>query len=132
MKVLIAEDEPSTRELLALTLRGWGYEVTAAADGAQAWDLLQAPDAPQLCLLDRQMPGLDGVTLCRKLRERDPERRRYVLLVTVRGSKDDIADGFAAGADDYVTKPFDRDELEVRVRLGRRVIDLQSKLSGPA
>jgi DNA-binding response OmpR family regulator len=128
MKVLIADDDLATRELLGLALRGWGYEPVAAADGAEAWSLLQRPGAPQLCLLDRQMPGLDGIALCQRIRERDPERRCYVLLVTVRDGRSDIADGFAAGADDYVTKPFDRDELEVRVRLGRRVVELQQKL----
>ena len=128
MKVLIAEDDTATRQLLELALRGWGYETVAAADGAQAWELLQAADAPRLCLIDRQMPRMDGVALCRRIRERDLERRTYVLLVTVKDSRRDISDGFTAGADDYVTKPFDRDELEVRVRLGRRVVELQQKL----
>jgi DNA-binding response OmpR family regulator len=132
VRVLIADDDATTRQLLELALRSWGYDPVLVPDGARAWDLLQRADAPRLCLVDRQMPGVDGITLCRRIRERDPQRRSYVLLVTVKDARGDIADGFAAGADDYVTKPFDRDELQVRVRLGSRVVELQQKLLGGA
>lgn len=130
MKILIAEDDAIPRRLLEATLARWDYEVVAAHDGDEAWELLQAgEDAPRLAILDWQMPGMDGVEVCRRVRER-PEDAPYVylLLLTGKDSKEDLIAGLEAGADDYLTKPFNRDELQVRLRAGRRILELEGAL----
>ena len=128
MHVLIADDDLTSLNALSTLLRSWDYQVTAVGDGGRAWQALLRPDPPLICLLDRQMP-LDGINLCRRIRTTEATAKTYVLFITVRGSKQDLVDGFAAGADDYVTKPFDRDELRARLSLGKRVVELQSALS---
>jgi two-component system, cell cycle response regulator len=128
VKVLIAEDDATCRQILKSLLMGWGYDVVLTEDGAEAWRVLNEAAPPRLCLLDRMMPGRDGLEVCRKIRKNDPERAVYVIMVTVKGSKKDIADGFEAGADDYVTKPYDADELRVRVALGKRIVQLSQAL----
>jgi sigma-B regulation protein RsbU (phosphoserine phosphatase) len=130
MKILIAEDDAIPRRLLEATLARWDYEVVAAHDGDEAWEILQqAEDAPRLAILDWQMPGMDGVEVCRRVRER-PEDAPYVylLLLTGKDSKEDLIAGLEAGADDYLTKPFNRDELQVRLRAGRRILELEGAL----
>ena len=128
MRILIAEDEPVSRHLLESTLAGWGHEVVVTYDGAQAWAALQGEDAPQLAILDWMMPGMDGLEVCRRVRQRQNAATTYIILLTAKGSKADVVDGLAAGANDYVTKPFDRAELQARVQVGATVVGLQRKL----
>jgi len=128
MKVLIADDSAISRRLLEAALRSWGYEVIIAADGDQAWEQLQRPDAPRLAILDWMMPGMSGPEVCRRVRAQDNEHYTYILLVTSRTHKEDLIEGMEAGADDYITKPFDRNELKVRLGPGRRIVELQDAL----
>jgi diguanylate cyclase (GGDEF)-like protein len=128
MKVLIADDSLISRRLLEAALAQWGYEIVSASDGLQAWEILRRDDAPRLAILDWMMPGLSGPELCRRVRQLDSERYTYILLVTSRAEKQDIIEGMEAGADDYITKPFDQMELKVRLASGRRIIALQDQL----
>ncbi len=129
MKVLIAEDDAVSRRLLQAALSKWGYEVTVSANGREAWAALQQPDAPSLLILDWLMPEMDGVEVCREARQSVAHKSAYIILLTSRGSKEDIIKGLEAGADDYVTKPFDHGELRARVQVGTRVIQLQTALA---
>jgi len=129
MKVLIAEDDPVSRRLLQAALIKWGYNVIVTSNGKEASQALQAPDAPSLLILDWLMPVLDGTEVCREVRQSPLLKSAYIILLTSRGSKDDIVQGLEAGADDYVTKPFDPGELRARVRVGTRVIQLQTTLA---
>ena len=128
MKVLIAEDDSISRRMLEAFLVKWGYEVMVAREGEAAWGVLQGNDAPELAILDWMMPGKDGIDICRSLRQRKGRRYVYILLLTARGQKEDIVEGLEAGADDYVTKPFDPFELRARLRAGRRIVELQTQL----
>jgi DNA-binding response OmpR family regulator len=129
MKVLIAEDDPVSRRLLQAALVKWGYEVTTTNNGKEAWQALQTADAPSLLILDWLMPEVDGVEICREARKMPALKSSYIILLTSRGSKEDIVKGLEAGADDYVTKPFDHGELRARVQVGSRVVELQSALA---
>ena len=126
--VLIAEDDPLFRRILERWFQQWDYRVTAVENGLDAWEVLQRGDAPQLAVLDWMMPGMDGIELCRRIRSRDQSPYRYVLLLTAKDDKQDVIAGLEAGADDYLTKPFDVDELRARVRAGKRILDLQAAL----
>src|ERR1700685_3453778 len=126
--VLIAEDDPLFRRILERWFQQWDYRVTAVENGLDAWEVLQREDAPQLAILDWMMPGMDGIELCRRIRNRDQSPYRYVLLLTAKDEKQDVIAGLEAGADDYLTKPFDVDELRARVRAGKRILDLQAAL----
>lgn len=128
MRILIAEDDPVSRRLLQALLVKWGYEVVVTSDGNEAWAALQSDDAPKLAIVDWMMPGLDGVQVCRKVRERDSSSYVYILLLTAKSQKEDIIRGIGAGADDYITKPFDANELNARLRAGKRILDLQAEL----
>lgn len=128
MKILVAEDDKITLRLLEARLREWGNEVVACSDGLEAWTRLQEPDAPALVVLDWIMPGMPGVNICRKIRELDRRSYVYVILLTAKNRKEDILEGLEAGADDYLTKPFDPHELKVRVRAGARIVKLQEDL----
>jgi two-component system cell cycle response regulator len=128
MLVLIADDETISRRMLAKMLTDCGYQVVTASDGAEAWRMLERPDAPRLAILDWMMPGMTGPALCRELRTLKREPYTYVLLLTARADKQDVVVGIDSGADDYVTKPFDAQELQVRLRAGRRILDLQDEL----
>lgn len=129
MNILIAEDDPTSRAVLTGVLGKLGHEVAEASDGVQAWELARASGAPRLLLLDWMMPGMDGVELCRRLKELEPDAPPYVILVTARSAKADLARGLDAGADDYVVKPFDPEELRARIDVGVRVLALQERLS---
>ncbi len=129
MRILIAEDDITSRALLKHMLAKWGYEVVVTKDGNEAWEALQAKDAPRLAILDWMMPGLDGVEVCRKVRQLDVSNPTYIILLTSRSSKKDIVTGLEAGADDYIGKPYETDELRVRVKVGERVAALQSALA---
>jgi len=128
VKVLIAEDDMVSRRLLEAMLTKWGYEVTVTRDGVEAWEVLQGADAPSVAILDWMMPGLDGVEVCRKVRQRGQEPYIYLLLLTTKGRKENIIEGLDAGADDYLTKPFDPQELQVRLRTGMRIVKLQAEI----
>ncbi len=127
-EVLIAEDDPMFRRILESWLQKWNYRVTALKNGVDAWSILQQKDAPQMVILDWMMPGLDGIELCRRIRAQKSGRYKYVLLLTAKDSKEDVVAGLEAGADDYLTKPFDVNELRARVRAGQRVLRLQDAL----
>ena len=128
MRVLIADDETVSRRMLERALTRWSYEVVAATDGEQAWALLQQPDPPTIMVLDWLMPRLDGIAICRRVRAHPLLRSAYVILLTSRTAKEDIVEGLQAGADDYVTKPFDTSELRARMQVGVRVVKLQNAL----
>src|SRR5512140_1151932 len=121
MRILLAEDEPGTRHLLKSLLHKWRYQVVVARDGSEAWRLLQQNDAPMLAILDWMMPGLDGVQVCREVRKLGRTSYTYILLLTAKNQKQDIVAGMEAGADDYLSKPFDAAELKARLRAGERV-----------
>jgi two-component system, cell cycle response regulator len=128
MKVLIADDNATSRIMLRGALLQWGYEVVVAENGAQAWDVLADADSPPLAILDWVMPHMTGPEVCRRVRETRREPYTYILLLTSKHTKDETVEGLEAGADDYVVKPFDRHELQVRLRAGKRIIDLQMEL----
>lgn len=129
MRILIADDSIVSRHLLEATLRKWGYQVVVASDGEQAWEILQSPDAPQIAIIDWVMPGYTGVEICRRLRfEQGQEPYTYLMLLTSKNQREDLIEGMDAGADDYITKPFDQHELQVRLRAGRRIVELQTQL----
>ena len=128
MKILIAEDNLTTRRILESILVKWNYDVVSACDGNEAWEKLQEKDPPKLIILDWMMPGINGVEICRRLRRADPAEPMYIILLTARDEKNDIVEGLGAGADDYIAKPFDTEELRARIDVGRRVVELQTAL----
>jgi diguanylate cyclase (GGDEF)-like protein len=128
MKVLVAEDNPVFQFMLRTPLTKWGYEVVPARDGLEAWRILESADAPRLAILDWMMPGMDGVELCRRVRAAGREPYIYIVLLTARTESKDLVQGMEAGADDYLTKPFNSEELRVHLRAGRRILDLQEEL----
>ncbi len=129
MKILIAEDDPVSRRVLEATLIKWGYDLMVARDGVEAWEAFQATPVPDLAILDWMMPGMDGVEVCRRVRALDQALPTYVILLTAKGGRENIVEGLQAGADDYITKPFDRDELHARLQVGMRVANLQRNLA---
>lgn len=128
MRILVAEDDAISRTLLERTLQRAGYEVIAVADGAQALAELAKNDAPRLALLDWIMPAKDGVEVCRQVRREKDAAYTYLILLSSRESKQDIVKGLESGADDYLTKPFDIDELKARLRTGERILELEDRL----
>ena len=128
MKVLIADDSATSRAMLRSSLSKWGYEVVVANNGAEAWEILAQPDAPTLAILDWVMPPMSGPEVCRKVRETRREPYTYILLLTSKNTKGETIEGLEAGADDYIVKPFDQQELQVRLRAGKRIIELQMTL----
>jgi len=128
VKILIADDDLVSRTMLAGILTGWGYEMTVARDGKEAWRILQAEEAPTLAILDWVMPGLTGKQLCQMVRSRQTDRYTYVLLVTAKSGHEDIINGLEAGADDYLIKPYNPLELKARLITGRRILDMQEQL----
>jgi len=129
LQVLVADDEPVSRTVVGAMLRKSGYPVLFATDGEEAWEQLSSNDPPPIALLDWEMPGLQGPEVIRRLRERETSTPTYVILLTSRDSSADIVQGLRAGADDYVTKPANEDELIARVNVGTRVVQLQTALA---
>jgi two-component system, cell cycle response regulator len=128
MKILIADDEAISRRLLEKTLKREGYEVIAVDNGRQALQQLSLPDAPRLALLDWMMPEMDGPSVCQAIRQRHDQPYVHIVLLTSRGSKQDVVAGLEAGADDYLTKPWDSAELNARLRVGQRILQLEDRL----
>jgi sigma-B regulation protein RsbU (phosphoserine phosphatase) len=129
MKILIAEDDPTSRHILEIMLGKWGYEVLVACDGNEAWRAFQTDDSPRLAILDWTMPGMDGLEVCRKVRESGASIV-YIILLTAKDRKEDLVAALGGGANDYVVKPFERAELLARIRVGERMVALQSALAG--
>jgi DNA-binding response OmpR family regulator len=128
MRVLVADDSMVSLALIRSLVTAWGYVVVAVTNGDDAWAALQATDAPDIAILDWEMPGITGPEICRKLRNVGGRRDTYVILLTGREDKKEIVAAFDAGADDYVTKPFHHEELRARVRAGARMIELRTQL----
>lgn len=129
MKILIAEDDPDSLQLLQIMLGRWGYEAVAAHDGARAWEVLQSEDAPPLVILDVMMPLMDGLEVCRKAKEMARPVPIYIIMLTAKTLPKEIVSGLEAGADDYLTKPFDPNELRARILVGVRILELQKSLA---
>ncbi|MBN1673280.1 MAG: response regulator transcription factor [Kiritimatiellae bacterium] len=130
MRILLAEDDDLSRKILEQAFTGWGYEVVAARDGLEAWDAFKKLEGELgMAVLDWIMPGLDGLEICRRIRASKQAGYVYVIIVTSKGKAQDIVDGLKAGADDYVSKPFDLDELGARVAVGERVVNLERDLA---
>jgi DNA-binding response OmpR family regulator len=128
VRILIADDDRIAREMLRRTLTGWGFEVTAARDGGAAWEVIAGDRQPSLAIIDWEMPRLDGIELCRRIRSTELRAPLYVILLTGRTGGHNIVAGLEAGADDYLTKPFEPDELRARLHVGRRTLALIGNL----
>jgi two-component system cell cycle response regulator len=128
MKILIADDDAISRRVLHSFLTKWGYDVVVANDGLEAMNAFSAPGSPRLAILDWMMPGLDGLQVCHQVRELSDGQYFYIILLTARDRSEEIVEGLYAGADDYISKPFNAEELKVRLRAGQRIIDLQKEL----
>jgi diguanylate cyclase (GGDEF)-like protein len=128
VKALVADDDTASRLLLEKMLTKWGYEVVTASSGEEAWKVLTSDDSPDIAVLDWMMPELDGVEVCRRIRALELSSPPYLLLLTGRDNKQDIATGLESGASDYLQKPVDRDELRARLLVGKRFAELNRKL----
>ena len=128
MKILVAEDDPISCRILTANLTKWGHEVVATQNGHDAWQALHAQDAPSLAILDRVMPDVDGIEICRRLREEKTESALHIILLTSLNRREDLLEGLEAGADDYLTKPLDAHELRVRLQSAARILELQESL----
>lgn len=129
MRILMAEDDLVSQRVLQTMLTKWGFEPIVVNNGSDAWSWLQKTDAPQLAILDWMMPGMDGVDVCRAVRALERDCPSYLILLTAKGRKEDIVTGLEAGANDFLTKPFDREELHARIHVGVRVVELQTELA---
>lgn len=128
MQVMIADDDALSRKVLEDSLLSWGYDVLVTKNGEEAWEVLSQPNHPNLIILDWMMPGYDGVDICRMLRRREGSRYTYVILLTSRDSRKDLVIGLESGVDDYITKPFDPEELKYRLRIGERIVALEERI----
>jgi DNA-binding response OmpR family regulator len=124
VRILIADDDRMSTMMLSRTLEQWGFEVIVVHDGSAAWERIVGDEPPALAIVDWMMPGIDGIELCRRIRETPPRSPVYVILLTARTSRQDLVAGLEAGADDYLTKPFDPDELRARIHVGQRTLAL--------
>src|SRR5688572_18173602 len=129
MHVLIADDDPVLRHALKAHLLRWKFDVVECADGGQAWRALQSSSPPPMAVVDWEMPGVDGPTLCEKLRSTPSLATTYVILLTGKENRKDVISGLESGADDYIKKPFDWDELRARLQIGSRTVSLQQTLA---
>ena len=132
MRVLVADDNPVFLTVLRQMLMAWGYEVASAADGIEAWNILQSESAPRLAILDWMMPGMDGIEVCRSVRASRLRDSVYVLIVTASTTPEDLTAVLDAGADDFVQKPFKSPELRARLRNGERILGLPAPIDMPA
>lgn len=128
-KILIAEDDPISAYLVQNTLAIFGYDVVVTRDGLEAWEVFQQQDTPQLAIIDWMMPGMDGVEVCQRVRQIETSTPPYLILLTAKGAKENIVEGLSSGANDYIIKPFDRNELRARVQVGMTVVQLQQSLA---
>src|SRR5437588_70157 len=126
MQVLLADDNHFYRLALEATLTEWGYEVLSVSDGVAALEMLSPEDSPKIAIVDWMMPGLDGLEVCRRVRQLDRPEPTYFIILTAKGGKQNIVAALESGADDYLTKPFDREELKARLRVGERIVGLQT------
>lgn len=129
MKILIAEDDNTSRTMLEAVLQKFGHDVIKTCDGAEAWQVIQGPDAPRMVILDWSMPEIDGLELCRRIRTMTTDQPPFIIMLTSRDSRKEIVTGLDAGADDYLIKPYDPEELRARVNVGRRMIEIQCRLA---
>jgi len=129
MKILIADDSLTIRKLLESYLTDWGYEITSAANGSEAWNLLQQPDAPLLVILDWLMPGIDGIEVCRRVRQLENGKLFHIIILTSLDAKGNLIAALEAGADDFISKRFDADEFQARIKVGERIVSLKSELA---
>lgn len=127
-RILVVDDHIETRQHLERVLGDFGYEVLSVSDGNDAWGILQREDAPRIVLMDRELPGLDGLEVVRRVRQQAQEPYIYVLLLTVYDQENQLVDGLQAGADDYVVKPYRSHELQARIEAGRRILEMQEEL----
>jgi len=130
MKILIAEDDLTSQLMIKAIVAKAGYEPIVTGDGLSTLEILNKPDAPKIAVLDWMMPGMDGVEVCRKIREIKTNEPAYLILLTSRDNKKDIIHGLKSGANDYIVKPYDAEELQVRIGVGRKVVELQASLAG--
>jgi two-component system, cell cycle response regulator len=128
MRILVAEDDRVTRRLLESYIGKWGHETIACSTGTDAWQVLSSENPPRVAVIDWMMPEMTGVEVCQRVREEARRPYVYIILLTSKGGKEDIVQGLDAGADDYIVKPFNPNELRVRVRAGTRIIQLQEDL----
>ena len=128
MKVLIAEDDIISRMILESVLKRWGFTPVMACDGKEAWDVMQSEDTPRLAILDWQMPEMDGIEVCQRIREIDTSDPPYLIVLTSKDEKKDIVKALEAGANDFISKPYDNEELRARINVGKRMVQLQSEL----
>jgi phosphoserine phosphatase RsbU/P len=129
MRILVAEDDLTSRRILQAMLKQWDYEVVGVDNGDSAWEAMQADDAPRLALLDWMMPGLQGPDICKLVRESKSRVQPYLILLTAKDSQKDIIDGLNSGADDFISKPYSAGELRARVDVGRRLVEMQDLLA---
>ena len=128
MKILIAEDDPISRRILEANLLEWGHEVTVACDGVEALEIIQQPESPSVIISDWMMPRMDGLALCREIRNMEKSEYIYFIILTAKGEKKNVIEGLEAGADDFLTKPFNKEELKYRIRIGERIINLECRI----
>jgi len=128
MNVLVAEDENFSRTILTSIIERWGYTPVVAENGQQAWDIMQKEDAPDLVLLDWYMPEMNGLEVLQNVRKQYTSKLPYIILLTANADKKDVVQGITAGANDYILKPYDRDELKERLERGRLIVEQQQAL----
>ena len=129
MKVLIAEDDMTSRMILGSVIKKWGFLPVITCDGKEAWDAMQSKDAPKIAILDWQMPKLNGIEVCQKIRKHNTSDPPYLIVLTSKDEKKDIVKALEAGANDFISKPYDNEELLARINVGKRMVELQSALS---
>jgi len=129
MRILIAEDDFTSRTVLSGVLIKYGHAIVAKKNGADAWQAMQQPDAPQLAILDWMMPEMDGIEVCRRIRALKTDQPPYIIMLTAKGDKSDIIAGLEAGANDYLAKPFDPGELRARIKVGQNMVEMQAALA---
>ncbi len=128
VRILVAEDDPISRELLRVNLQKWNYSAVVTEDGTHAWEVITGPNPPRVVILDWMMPGIDGLELTKRIRASEKSSLVYVILLTAKGHPADIVTGLNAGANDYLTKPFHHEELQARVAVGVRMTNLRAAL----